>query len=92
MKTLAGLLFMGIIALQYPLWFGPASVGTGWRLEKQLSEQKAKNATEARRNQSLENEVKSLQNGTEAIEEQARSKVNMIKPGETFYQVIGEKK
>jgi len=38
----------------------------------------------------LDAEVRDLKQGTEAIEERARNELGMIKPGEVFFQVIGE--
>ena len=33
-------------------------------------------------------DVEDLKTGTDAIEEKARGELGMIKPGETFYQVV----
>jgi cell division protein FtsB len=38
----------------------------------------------------LDAEVRDLKQGTGAIEERARNDLGMIKPGEVFYQVVGE--
>lgn len=40
------------------------------------------------RNQSLYAEVLDLRKGQEAIEERARNELGMVKPDETFFQVI----
>ena len=39
-------------------------------------------------NRDLEVEVLDLKNGTEAIEERARSELGMIREGETFYIIV----
>jgi hypothetical protein len=36
----------------------------------------------------LSAEVQDLKNGNEAIEERARSELGLVKPDETFYQVV----
>jgi len=36
----------------------------------------------------LSAEVEDLKHGEEAIEERARSELGLLKPGETFYQVV----
>jgi cell division protein FtsB len=41
-----------------------------------------------KRNETLSAEVDDLKHGDEAIEERARSELGLIKPGETFYQVV----
>ena len=41
-----------------------------------------------KRNQALAAEVKDLRQGGQAIEEQARSDLGMIRQGETFYLVV----
>ena len=41
------------------------------------------------RNQALEADVKDLKHNGQAVEARARSELGLIKPGETFYQVVG---
>ncbi len=45
-----------------------------------------------RRNAALEAEVRDLRQGTDAVEERARSDLGMIQEQETFYQIVVEKK
>lgn len=58
------------------------------RLQQQVEEQKKENAALKKRNDALSAEVKDLKSGKEAIEERARFDLGLIKPGETFYQVV----
>lgn len=77
-----------ILLLQYPLWFGDASVLNMLRLRHEIGQQKAENARLAERNQALEAEVRDLKHGLAAIEEKARSDLGMIKKDEVFVQVV----
>jgi cell division protein FtsB len=91
MKLLAGILGALILLIQYPLWLGKG----GWLhvsgVDRQLSEQQAKNAQLEARNVALEAEVRDLKQGVEAIEERARYELGMIKADEVFFQVVEKK-
>ena len=57
-------------------------------VEQRLDEQKKENAKLKQRNEALAAEVQDLKSGREAIEERARSELGLVKPDETFYQVV----
>lgn len=88
MKPLAFGLATLIVLLQYPLWFGKG----GWlkvsELEAQVAEQHASNANLKARNEAMDAEVRDLKQGTEAVEERARTELGMIRKDEMFYQVV----
>ncbi len=88
MKILAIIFATLLVALQYPLWFGKG----GWlrvrELNQQNEAQKTKNAVLTVRNGALDAEVRDLKEGLEAVEERARMELGLIKPGETFVQVV----
>src|SRR5512139_728392 len=90
MRWVTLILLALILLLQYPLWLGKG----GWfkvrDLGRQLGEQKKVNQQTQLRNAVLDAEVRDLKRGTDAIEEHARSELGMIKPGEVFFQVVGE--
>jgi len=88
MKILIAILAVFVVLLQFKLWFGDGSMMEAWRLEKAIAAQTAENATLRERNQALAAEVQDLKQGTEAVEERARSELGMIKQGEIFYQVV----
>ena len=90
MKAVFALLLLVLLVLQYDLWIGDGGMRSVWRLDKTLSIQRADNARLAERNQALEAEVHDLKQGLAAIEECARSELGMIKPGETYYQIVEE--
>lgn len=83
------LIFVILIALlQYPLWLGKGSWLRVWDINRQIAEQKERNAVLKARNDTLDAEVRDLKQGFAAIEERARTELGMIKQDEVFYQVI----
>jgi cell division protein FtsB len=89
-KPFAIFLLLLALVLQYQLWFGSGSLIKVWQLRRAIAAQQAENQSLQDRNDALEAEVRDLKQGTEAIEERARTELGMIKDGETFYQVVGE--
>lgn len=92
MKILASLLFLLLIVLQLQLWFGGHGVFQLWSLQRNISQETAKNRSLMQRNEQLHAEVKELKEGREALEERARSQLGFIREGEKFYRVIPQKK
>jgi cell division protein FtsB len=88
MRFVALLLLILLIALEVKLWAGQGGMAEVWRLEKNVAEQKQKNDELKARNDALAAEVANLKDADEAIEERARSELGLVKPGETFYQVV----
>ena len=88
LRYIALLLLILLLALEVKLWTGDWSMREVWRLRQRVSEQKAENQKLKQRNEALSAEVQDLKNGNEAIEERARSELGLVKPGETFYQVV----
>lgn len=60
-----------------------------WELNRQLVDVDKHNEELKARNARLASEVKSLQDGHEAIEERARSEMAMMKRNEVFVQMLG---
>lgn len=88
LRYIALILLVLLIALEIKLWAGEGGMRDVWRLQHRLAEQKAQNQALKQRNDKLAAEVHDLKSGTGAIEERARSELGLIKPGETFYQVV----
>jgi cell division protein FtsB len=88
MKWLVGLILVALIAMQYSLWFGPSGLLEVARLQDKIASQEAVNASLLERNQKLRAEVLDLKQGGAAIEERARHDLGMVKPGESFYQLV----
>lgn len=88
MRLISLLLFIMLLAIQYPLWLGKGGWLRVWDLNKQVAEQSVRNQQLKLRNAKLEGEVEDLQAGTGAIEERARYELGMVKDGEVFVQFV----
>lgn len=84
------LLTVLLILLQYRLWFSHDGLPSVLHLHRSVEIQKYDNTVLEERNQVLAAEVQDLKSGLDAMEERARSELGMIKPGETFFQIIEE--
>lgn len=91
MKTLALVLIILIVAIQYEIWFGTNGVLMMERLEKNVKEQKAENTLLENQNIELRKEINALRNSPELLEEVAREQLGLVKPNETFYRIIPQK-
>lgn len=88
MRPITIVLAVLLIVIQYPLWLGKGGWLRVWELHRQLEAVQAKNEEQRLKNAKLASEVKSLNEGSEAIEERARSELSMIKKGEVFIQLL----
>jgi cell division protein FtsB len=88
-RLLGIVLALLLVAIQVPLWFGKGGWLRAWELERQLAAQRATNATLTARNAAAAAELASLKEGDEAIAERARLKLNMVREGEVFFQLVG---
>ena len=88
MKRLLFALVVAVGWLQYQLWLGEDGyLALGVR-QAEATEQHSLIASLRESNRQLELEALDLKNGTEAIEERARSELGMIREGETFYIIV----
>lgn len=87
-RWVALILLALLIVLQLRLWIGDGSMREVENLRSHLAEQKRENERLKARNDALSAEVQNLKEGRDAIESRARSELGLIKPGETFYQVV----
>lgn len=88
MKIINFILLFLIVVMLWMRWFGYGGASDLKEKEYLLQKQMEKNKELQARNEQLKAEVLDLKQGLEAIEERARSEMGMIKPGETFIQVI----
>ena len=87
-KLVTGSLLLTLAVFQFQIWFGESSIRSINELEAQLEAQLISNRELEDRNRLLEIEVQDLHNGTEALEERARSNLRMIGEDETFYLIV----
>ena len=88
MRAMVVLLFLAVVFLQYQYWFGAAGQLEVQALQEKIAAQEQINQALAQRNQQLYAEVEDLKRGLAAVEEHARSDLGMVKPNETFYQLV----
>lgn len=87
MKVLGLILFALIILLQHPLWLGKGSWHRVWEVDQKVIAQHETNQKLKIRNAAMDAEIQDLKQGSDAIEERARSELGMIKKDEVFFQV-----
>lgn len=90
MKVINFILLFLIVVMLWMRWFGYGGARDLQEKEYLYQLQLEKNKELQARNEQLKAEVLDLKQGLEAIEERARSEMGMIKPDETFIQVIEE--
>jgi cell division protein FtsB len=90
MRLITLILVVLLLLLQYPLWLGKGGWLRVWDLNKQVATQQQINSKTQERNALLDAEVRDLKQGTEAIEERARSELGMIKSDEVFFSDYGQ--
>lgn len=88
MRAVTLILTFLLLLLQYPLWLGKGSWLRVWELNRQIKEQQQVNRQTRERNDLLDAEVRDLKQGTEAIEERARSELGMVKRDEVFFRLL----
>ncbi|MFA5663528.1 cell division protein FtsB [Castellaniella sp.] len=88
MRLLCLVLFLLLLVIQYPLWWGKG----GWLdlrdLQARVVAQTETNEALLARNNALQAEVHDLADGTSAVEERARGELNMVRPGEYYVQIV----
>jgi cell division protein FtsB len=88
MRMLIIFLIIALLGLQYKLWVGDGSVAQWLSLEKKLALQNEENSQQMARNRAIEADIRELKSGDQALEEQARFELGMVKDGEMYYQFV----
>ena len=88
LRTIIFCLIGLVAALQYALWFGKSNVVNLIHLRHSVNELEQENLALRERNNRLHADVNEIKNRVEAIEARAREQLGLIKPGETYYQVV----
>ncbi len=81
-------LIIVLLVLHYPLWIGTGSLADVYRLQQQKAAQYQTLAAQHQRNQALLAEIRYLQQHREAVETRARYDLGLVRPGETYFQLI----
>jgi cell division protein FtsB len=82
-------LLAAALALNYWMWLAPDSGFNYIRhLHTQIDRQNQQNSRLEVRNNAIKADIESLRQGLDAIEERARSNLNMIREGETLFRII----
>jgi cell division protein FtsB len=87
-RRLAAILAMLLLAIQWPLWFGRGGWLRVWDLQRQLDSQRSDNTALDARNAAQAAELRSLDQGREAIEERAREDLHLMRRDELFFQQL----
>ncbi|MHA6203885.1 cell division protein FtsB [Dyella soli] len=88
LRWVALILLLVLIGLQMKLWTGNGGVHEVETLRAAVKKQGEDNDRLVQRNQALGADVSDLKHGEQAVEARARAELGLIKPGETFYQVV----
>jgi cell division protein FtsB len=88
LRWIALILLVILIGLQLKLWTGSGGMREVETLRASVKKQGEDNDRLRQRNQALAADVSDLKHGEQAVEARARAELGLIKPGETFYQVV----
>ena len=87
MRLVTIVLIILFLLLQVDIWIKKDGYKRKVELAEMIEIQTEANKEMTIRNNQLQQEIIDLTNGTEAIEEKARSEIGMIKDGEEFYLI-----
>jgi cell division protein FtsB len=88
MRPLIVVLVVVLALLQFKLWLSDTGERKVWRLDRNVAQRTEENRRLAERNAELAAEVRDLKKGLAAAEERARNELGMVKPDESFYEVV----
>jgi cell division protein FtsB len=88
MRLFKGFLIIGLVLLQYRLWFGYNGIKDYYKHTEMVVLHHGVNQQLVKRNRLLVADVNDLKTGMAAIEERARNELGMIRQGETFFRII----
>lgn len=88
MRPLFLILIIALAGLQHKLWLGDGNLIQWIALENKLKEHEHENNKLAARNKALESDIRELKSGDQALEEQARFELGMIRDSEVYYHFV----
>ena len=87
-KLVLAVFVVMFIFLQYTLWAGKQNAIDLYHLNQQVDDVRGGNQEHQSRNDQLHEDVIDIKSRLGAIESQARFDLGLIKPGETYYQIV----
>ena len=90
MRCVNFIFLVTLLLLQLRIWVGDGSLAHTLAIQQKIETQSALNDQLQKRNARLMADVLSLQQGTQGIEQYARTELGLIKPDETFYLVLSD--
>ena len=87
-KLVLAMFVVMLVLLQYALWGGKQNVIDLYRLNRQVDDARNGNHEFQSRNDQLHEDVIDIKSRLSAIESLARFDLGLIKPGETYYQIV----
>jgi cell division protein FtsB len=88
MRPIFIVLIIALVVLQHKLWLGDGSIIQWVGQQQKLKEHQQENSKLAARNKALAADIKELKSGDQALEEQARYELGMVKENEAYYQFV----
>jgi cell division protein FtsB len=88
MRILIIIVALTIGGLQYKLWLGSNNIWQFLQIKHRYKLVHQQNQASLNRNNALAADISELKSGDQALEEQARFELGMIKKGETYYQFL----
>lgn len=88
MRPLFIITLVSLVILQHKLWLGDGNLIQWANLEQKLAAHEQENEKLTTRNKALEADIRELKNGDQALEEQARYELGMVKADEVYYQFV----
>jgi cell division protein FtsB len=88
MRLATVILLATLAVLQYSLWLGKGGWLRIWSLERDIEAQAVRQSQLRGSNTVGRADVEDLRSGLDAIEERARREIGMVRPEETFFQVL----
>lgn len=83
-------LFALAVIVQWPLWFGKGGVLRVLELERDVASVNESNDRLRERNGMIATEIESLESGTDAVLEHARTRLGMIRNDEVLFRFVPE--
>lgn len=88
MRSIIFCLALLLVLLQYKLFWGDSGLFEKRHLQEKINAHVLENRQLLHRNKAMEAEIHELKAGDQALEEQARYELGMIKDNEVYYQFI----